>query len=580
MLPKIINEINENLQGGRTAFILEWNTNDRLHVLNENIPPMSFINCLATYFNKKDYSIGLLTSDNMVIDINPPNSKNTNQNPFKNKKPYLSEIVKILRNKDNNVLLFIDYADLLVPCTNGAQIQFDKQNLLENLHKWAIDDDIKSANNIICLITRFDTVHNLLKKTGSFQTIQCPLPDFNTRKHFIDYLTTNPKIDNSKYAKLNTDLSSDKLAHFSNGLRLNDLEWLFRKKKNNFITKKDVQLVKSKTIKDMAGGLVEVIEPEKGFESLGGLESVKEYFRFIKWQLQNGSQSVPYAILLAGVPGTGKSSICNAMAAEMGLPLLILRNIFGKYVGESESNIERVIQIVESMSPCIVVIEEIDQGIGQRGSGESGDSGTSNRVSQRFWEAIGSGNKRGTNLWIGNTNRPDLLDAAMLDRFQVILPFLHPTPKEAVELLKFIAQSMNRKFEDESILRNIAYMRNLYLPTIRGISEIVTSAALRADFESKKIGSMIKSKNITAAAKDFKVTYDRNQHEYIALKCVSMVSFSSLMPWMDFKGIRSNYQIPNYLVNIVNGKTGEIDNNLLYLRIHELEKEIHYSKLR
>jgi SpoVK/Ycf46/Vps4 family AAA+-type ATPase len=54
----------------------------------------------------------------------------------------------------------------------------------------------------------------------------------------------------------------------------------------------------------------------------------------------------------------------------------------------SEANLERVLSIVDSLSPCVVLIEEIDQWIGQRGTGASGDSGTTNRMSQRFWEPL------------------------------------------------------------------------------------------------------------------------------------------------------------------------------------------------
>ena len=174
---------------------------------------------------------------------------------------------------------------------------------------------------------------------------------------------------------------------------------------------------------------------------------------------------------------------------------------------------------------------EIDQGIGQRGTGQSGDSGTTNRMSQRFWEALGSSEKnRGRNLWIGTSNRPDLLDTAMLDRFQVVVPFLHPTPDEVTSLLPVLALQIKRQFDGDVGLQEIAYMPNLYLPTVRALIEVVTSAAQRADYETGIVNSPIAQRHIHTAAMDYKATYDVLQHEYIALKAVEMVSFSSFFP--------------------------------------------------
>jgi len=384
----------------------------------------------------------------------------------------------------------------------------------------------------------------------------------------------------NKYAQLEEGFSPEEFARVSNGLRLTDIEALFRSKAGNVITRKDIQLIKTEAIREMAGGLVEVCEPDEGFDSIAGLDSVKEYFQFLKWMFQNGSPAVPYAMILAGVPGSGKSKLCNTLAKELNLPLLIIRNLHGPYVGESEANLERVLQLVEAMSPCLILIEELDQWIGQRGEGPSGDSGTTNRMTQRFWEALGSSAKnRGKNLWIGTSNRPDLLDSAMLDRFQVIIPFLHPTPNEVVRLLPFLASQIKRELADNCNLVEIASLPNLYLPTVRGLMEIITEAALRADYESGKVNSKIEHKHLLGAARDYKITYDMIKHEYIALKAVEMVSFSSLLPWMSLRGKRQNAEIPGYLIDIVDKETGYVDSQRLSERIRQLEQAIFRQKM-
>ena len=94
---------------------------------------------------------------------------------------------------------------------------------------------------------------------------------------------------------------------------------------------------------------------------------------------------VPKGLLLIGVPGSGKSLCCKALAGIWNLPLLRMDvgKLFGSTVGESEKNIRRCIQLAEAVSPCILWIDEIDKAFGGIG-GYQGDSGTQMRVFGTF----------------------------------------------------------------------------------------------------------------------------------------------------------------------------------------------------
>lgn len=582
MKPVVITRIEEGLKGGKAAFILEFNTNDRQLYLEENIYPMGLVLMLASYFGKRGYHCGLYSQGlGGVQELVPPGSAAVGSNPFRNHGSSLNAYTPILRRSDTRSVLFVQYSDLLAPIAEGSVfLQPEQQIVLETLHRWGADDTIRQAGNMVILISYEGGVNSLLTRSGVYETIQLPLPDQATRLEFINIMNGSCTRDRKTYAALDDGFTNEQMARISNGLRLTDIETVFKARRDSVVTRKDIQTVKSRAIREMAGGLVEVVEPQEGFESIAGLESVKEYFQFLRWMFQNGSPAIPYAMILAGVPGSGKSKLCGTLAKELDLPLLILRNLHGPFVGQSEANLERVLQIVESMSPCIILIEEIDQGIGQRGEGQSGDSGTTNRMSQRFWEALGSSQKnRGKNLWIGTSNRPDLLDTAMLDRFQVVIPFLHPTPNEVEELLPVLISQVGRRFMDDVDLKEIASLPTLYLPTVRGLVEIITTAAQRADYESGTINSPVAHGHLAAAAHDFKITYDPLQHQYIALKAVEMVSFSSLLPWMGMNGKRSDAEIPEYLIDMVDRETGYLDNTKMSERMRILENAL-YGRAR
>lgn len=124
------------------------------------------------------------------------------------------------------------------------------------------------------------------------------------------------------------------------------------------------------------------------FDNLGGLKNLKEWLK--KRQTAFGSQAINYGLptprglLLIGIQGTGKSLTAKAIANDWKLPLLKLDvgKLFGGIVGESESRLRQMISVTESISPCILWIDEIDKAFSN--SESKGDSGTSSRVLGTF----------------------------------------------------------------------------------------------------------------------------------------------------------------------------------------------------
>ena len=124
------------------------------------------------------------------------------------------------------------------------------------------------------------------------------------------------------------------------------------------------------------------------FDNLGGLQNLKDWLK--KRQTGFGSQAINYGLptprglLLIGLQGTGKSLTAKAIANDWKLPLLKLDvgKLFGGIVGESESRLRQMISVSETISPCILWIDEIDKAFSS--SESKGDSGTSNRVLGTF----------------------------------------------------------------------------------------------------------------------------------------------------------------------------------------------------
>ncbi len=127
-------------------------------------------------------------------------------------------------------------------------------------------------------------------------------------------------------------------------------------------------------------GILEMVSCDENMDAIGGLENLKHWIRN-KAEILNRMKEaeafgveLPKGVLIAGIPGCGKSLNAKASANLMGVPLLKLDmgRLMGKYVGESESNMRRAIALAEAIAPCVLWVDELEKafaGIGGNGGG-------------------------------------------------------------------------------------------------------------------------------------------------------------------------------------------------------------------
>ncbi len=147
------------------------------------------------------------------------------------------------------------------------------------------------------------------------------------------------------------------------------------------LTRKDLSLIfeqKQQTIKK--AGILEMIPLKESLDDIGGLENLKSWLKKKAKVFQNINAAqkfgvdMPKGVLVAGVPGCGKSLSAKAMAHLFEVPLLRLDmgRLMGKYVGESEANMRKAISLAEAISPCVLWIDELEKafaGLGNAGGG-------------------------------------------------------------------------------------------------------------------------------------------------------------------------------------------------------------------
>jgi SpoVK/Ycf46/Vps4 family AAA+-type ATPase len=155
-------------------------------------------------------------------------------------------------------------------------------------------------------------------------------------------------------------------------------------------------------------------------------------------------RALPMGYLIAGRIGTGKTFLVQCWAGELGIPCVVFKNFRDRWVGATESNLEKIFAILRALGQVVVFVDEADQAAGKREGGD-GDSGLSGRVYSMLAKEMSDTRNRGRIIWVFATSRPDLLevDLKRQGRLDVHIPLFPPeTPQEREALLLAIARKL------------------------------------------------------------------------------------------------------------------------------------------
>ena len=241
---------------------------------------------------------------------------------------------------------------------------------------------------------------------------------------------------------------------------------------------------------------VMIENPNVKWEDVGGLYDAKqELVEAVEWPLKLDTKFIkmgikaPKGILLYGPPGCGKTLLARAVATESEANFIAIKGpeIFSKWVGESEKAIREVFRKARTAAPAIIFFDEIDAITTRRGM-VSADSNVSSRViSQLLTELDGLETLKDVVI-IAATNRPDIMDPALLrhgriDRVIFIEP---PGEKERLEIFKIYTKGMPLA-EDVNLDKLAKLSQDFVGSDIEGACQEAGMLALREDIDAKEI---------------------------------------------------------------------------------------------
>jgi ATP-dependent 26S proteasome regulatory subunit len=257
---------------------------------------------------------------------------------------------------------------------------------------------------------------------------------------------------------------------------------------NNKLDPKYIYDQKMKNIKQ--NGILEIIKPQITFDNIGGLDNIKDLIRrtALLWNNRDKAKSFGITpirrVLMVGIPGTGKSAICQATAAELGLDLARtgISQVMNSFVGQSEQNMRAVFKQIKMMTPLCVWIDEFGRDLSGGQSSSHVDGGTTDRVHGEFLTGLQELPEDTFLMCAANQLehlKPEMLRA---DRFDKIVFVGLPSYSERKEIL------------------------NIYLNNIETDHEYDYDALARVteNFTGAEISSLIKEVKFYVVTSDFR----------------------------------------------------------------------------
>lgn len=191
-------------------------------------------------------------------------------------------------------------------------------------------------------------------------------------------------------------------------------------------------------------GILEIIKPKTTFDNIGGLDNIKDVINKNAVLWHNPEKAIQFGIspirrmLMVGIPGTGKSAICEATANALGLDLARtgVSQVMNSFVGQSEANMRAVFRQINAMAPLCVWIDEFGRDMSGGQSSSHVDGGTTDRVHGEFLTGL---QELPENVFLMcAANQLDHLKPEMLraDRFDKIMFVGLPSFNERVEIIK------------------------------------------------------------------------------------------------------------------------------------------------
>jgi hypothetical protein len=334
------------------------------------------------------------------------------------------------------IAVIIDFAEFVVPRGDPVSLGGPfSANVVKTLG-WANDPAVHQSNIITVLLTEEAADLNELVVENPHQaTLRVPLPGETEMLDYLEALVATQFPDLRSKSEVPMEVLGRRLTGLSRIGARTVIAMALRN--GQTITNAWLTQMKKQMIERECQGLLEFVESPYTLDQVAGHDAVKTWLREDTHLLRRGAlHALPMGYLITGRIGTGKTFLVQAWAGELGIPCVVLKNFRDRWVGATESNLEKIFSVLRALGQVVVFVDEADQAAGKRESGD-GDSGLSGRVYSMLAKEMSDTRNRGRIIWVFATSRPDLLevDLKRQGRLDVHIPLFPPQNREERQAL-------------------------------------------------------------------------------------------------------------------------------------------------
>ncbi len=359
----------------------------------------------------------------------------------------LENYFRVRLAEGKRIACIIDYAETIVPMAEASTYSSEDRNVLVFLQKWSHDPLFLRSDFTVVLVTEnLNDLNQQLVQSPYTAELRISMP---TESERLGFATTYLAKRADDYTK-RSDVTIESLAQNTAGLGYIQLRAILADVLENRtrLTFETLSELKKAFIEAEAYGLLEFIETDYNLDMVAGHKHAIKHLREAANALRKNRPDVlPMGYLVSGPVGTGKTFTITCFAGEIGIPMVKLKNFRSQWQGVTEGNLEKILHLLEAMTPVAVMIDEADAALGDRDA--KGDSGVSSRVFGQIASFMSNTDHRGRIIFFLVTARPDLMpiDLKRQGRAEEHIALFYPgNREEREELLRVMMKKTKTKF--------------------------------------------------------------------------------------------------------------------------------------